>query len=175
MKPENAWDQVCEALATATTTNTVTQARFDVCAANGEVNKNDGSSPIVAAGASLFDPVCADAVATIGTTIVMAQGSYCADDNNAWNGLCNTLADADDVNPVAQARARVCADNGAIADATANNVAAGESLFGDACKTLMGAAPRDGYRRRRWCIVQKTATLGTRQIVVASRQTAILL
>ncbi len=148
VKSENAWHADCGTLADASSgAGTVKQARYDICLDNGAIMTGTEAND-VAAGASLFDTLCAGATAVDGTTrtIAIEQMAYCVKSDNAWNANCNTLADASSgADTVKQARNDICLNNGAIMTGTeANDVAAGASLFDTLCA---GATSVDGTTR----------------------------
>nr|MCA8833968.1 hypothetical protein [Pseudomonadota bacterium] len=150
LKSENAWHADCNTLAEASSgADTVKQARNDICLDNLAIVTGTSSSD-VAAGASLFNTVCAGATSVDGTTrtIDTEQLAHCIDDENAWHANCDTL----DANTpaVQQARYDVCVANGAITGATAGTAVAGASFFDTICDS-------------------ETATDGT--TVVAARET----
>ncbi|MCA8833636.1 MAG: hypothetical protein K8953_01000, partial [Proteobacteria bacterium] len=137
--PATTWQGACDASADESTQNAVTVARSGVCAANGAIMTGTVADD-VADGESLFH---ADCLALTGVTdlvtINAARTDYCANDDNPWQGNCDTVAGLNSGdNAVVTARNDVCLNNGAIPSNGANSevILAGDSLFNALCGTV---------------------------------------
>ncbi|MCH9664065.1 MAG: hypothetical protein K0U66_10495, partial [Gammaproteobacteria bacterium] len=148
----NPWQTNCDSLVAAN--DSIARARGDVCINNRAIPSSSQTSQPLAAGESLFNAICEDAVATDGTELETAQIGHCSMDENSWHtSNCGTLETS---NPtITQARANICVDNKEIDKGDGSPILAGMSLFSTDCENVTAA---DGIRtgmtaRTAWCTV----------------------